>query len=72
MRRIAFLLVAVVALDGVVTSMAPASGQADGEVAPIFGVIIRSSLHTDFSSHHSRGRRLCIMPLRALLNTVVL
>ena len=32
----------------VVTSMAPASGQSDGEVAPIFGVIIRSSIHSDF------------------------
>jgi len=42
MRRIVFLLVAVVALAGVVTYMAPASGQADGEAAPIFGVKIPS------------------------------
>ena len=34
MRRIAFLLVGVVALAGVVASMAPLSGQADGEAAP--------------------------------------
>jgi len=34
MRRIAFLLVAFVALAGVVASMAPLSGQADGEAAP--------------------------------------
>jgi quercetin dioxygenase-like cupin family protein len=34
MRRIAFLLVAVVALAGVVASMALLSGQVDGEVAP--------------------------------------
>ncbi len=38
MRRIVFVLVAVVALAGVVAYMAPASGQADGEAAPIFGV----------------------------------
>src|SRR5262249_24341125 len=40
MRRIVFVLVAVVALAGVVASMAPTSGQADGEAAPIFGVKI--------------------------------
>ena len=40
MRRIAFLLVAVVALAGVVAYMAPASGESDGEAAPIFGVKI--------------------------------
>jgi hypothetical protein len=40
MRRITFLLVAVVALGSVVASMAPASGRADEEVAPIFGVKI--------------------------------
>ena len=38
MRRIVFVLVAVVALAGVVAYMAPASGQADEEAAPIFGV----------------------------------
>ena len=40
MRRIVFVLIAVVALPGVVAYMAPASGQADGEAAPIFGVKI--------------------------------
>jgi hypothetical protein len=40
MRRIVFVLGAVVALAGVVAFMAPASGQADGEAAPIFGVKI--------------------------------
>src|SRR6266581_6146759 len=40
MRRIIFVLVAVVALAGVVAYMAPASGQADGEAAPIFGIKI--------------------------------
>ncbi len=36
MKRIAFLLVAVAALAGVLAYMVPASGQADGEAAPIF------------------------------------
>ena len=36
MKRIGFLLVAVAALAGVVASMAPAFGRADGEGAPIF------------------------------------
>jgi len=40
MSRIVFALVAVAALAGVVASMAPASGQADQEAAPIFGVKI--------------------------------
>jgi Cytochrome P460 len=38
MRGIAYLLGEVVALTGVVVWMAHASGQADGEAAPIFGV----------------------------------
>jgi len=40
MRRIVVVLVIGVALAGVVVSMAPVSGQADGVAAPIFGVII--------------------------------
>src|SRR5438105_12460494 len=36
MTRIAFLLIAVVTVAGVVASMALASGQSDGEAAPIF------------------------------------
>ena len=36
MKRIAFLLVAVVTVTGVVAFMTPASGHADGEAAPIF------------------------------------
>jgi hypothetical protein len=35
-KRITFLLVAVVTLAGVVAYMAPASGRADGEAAPIY------------------------------------
>ena len=40
MRRIVFVLAAVAAPACVVAYMAPASGQADGEAAPIFGVKI--------------------------------
>ena len=36
MRRMVCVLVAGVALAGVVAYMAPASGQADGEAPPIF------------------------------------
>ena len=38
MRRIVLVPVAVAALAGVLAYMAPASGQAEGEAAPIFGV----------------------------------
>ena len=38
MNRITLLLIGVVALAGAVTFMAAASGQADGESAPIYGV----------------------------------
>jgi len=40
MKRIAFVLVAVVALVGVIAYLAPASEQAYGEAAPIFGIKI--------------------------------
>jgi hypothetical protein len=40
MRRIVFVLFAVVALAGVVAYLAPASGQDEGEAAPIFGIKI--------------------------------
>ena len=40
MRWIAFALVVVAALAGAVAPMAPASGQADEEAAPIFGLKI--------------------------------
>jgi hypothetical protein len=40
MRGIAYLLVAVVALTGVLVCMANASGHDDGEAAPIFGIKI--------------------------------
>ena len=40
MKRITLLLIAVATLACVVTYIPPASGQADGEAAPIFGVTI--------------------------------
>ena len=40
MRGITYLFGAVIALAGVVTYMARASGQTDGEAAPIYGVTI--------------------------------
>jgi hypothetical protein len=46
MRRIAILLVAVVALAGVIASIAAASGHADEEAGPIFGVKIPTGVET--------------------------
>ena len=40
MRRIALLLVAVAAVAGIVVFTAAASGKADGEAAPVFGIKI--------------------------------
>jgi Cytochrome P460 len=40
MRRVVFVLTAVAVLAGAAAYMAPASGQADGEAAPIYGVKI--------------------------------
>jgi hypothetical protein len=40
MTRIAFALTAVAVLGGAAAYMAPASGQADGEAAPIYGIKI--------------------------------
>jgi len=40
MRRIVFILVAVAMVAGVVAFTAPASGHADGEAAPIYGITI--------------------------------
>jgi Cytochrome P460 len=40
MKRIVLALIAVTALCGAVAYMAPASGQADGEAAPIYGIKI--------------------------------
>jgi Cytochrome P460 len=40
MRRIAVVLIAVIALAGAVTYMTPTSGQAAGQASPIYGVTI--------------------------------
>ena len=40
MKRIAFLVVAIATVAGVVASMAPASGRADDQAVPIFGIRI--------------------------------
>jgi Cytochrome P460 len=40
MKRIAFVMVAVSALAGRIAYIAPASGEADGEASPIYGVRI--------------------------------
>ena len=42
MKWIAFLIVAVAAVVGVVASMAPASGRADDDAVPIYGIKIPS------------------------------
>jgi Cytochrome P460 len=70
MRRIVFVLVGVVALAGVVAYMAPASGQADGEAAPIFGVKIPAG-YRDWrliSVAHEEGN---LNDLRAILGNDV-
>jgi len=70
MRRIVFVPVAVVALAGVVAYMAPASGQADGEAAPIFGVKIPTG-YRDWrliSVAHEEGN---LNDLRAILGNDV-
>src|SRR6202011_550853 len=70
MRRIVFVLVAVGALAGLVAYMAPASGQADGEAAPISGVKIPPG-YRDWrliSVAHEEGK---LNDLRAILGNDV-
>ncbi len=70
MRRIVFVLVAVLALAGVVAYMTPASGQSDEEAAPIFGVKIPSG-YRDWrliSVAHEEGM---LNDLRAILGNDV-
>ena len=70
MKRIAYLLFAFVALTGVVVYIAHASGQADGEAAPIFGVKIPPG-YRDWkliSVAHEEGN---LNDLRALLGNDV-
>jgi hypothetical protein len=40
MKRVAFLLLAVITVAGIVAGMAQASGESDGEASPIYGVRI--------------------------------
>jgi hypothetical protein len=68
MRRIVFVLVG--ALAGMVAYMAPASGQADGEAAPIFGVKLPTG-YRDWrliSVAHEEGK---LNDLRAILGNDV-
>jgi hypothetical protein len=70
MRAIAYLLVAVVALAGVLVYIAHASGQADGEADPIFGITIPAG-YRDWrliSVAHEEGN---LNDLRALLGNDV-
>jgi hypothetical protein len=70
MRRVVSMLVAVGALAGAVASRAPASGQADGEAAPIYGVKIPSG-YRDWrliSVAHEEGN---LNDLRAILGNDV-
>ena len=70
LRRIVFGLVAVGALAGVVAYLAPASGEADGEAAPIFGVKIPAG-YRDWrliSVAHEEGK---LNDLRAILGNDV-
>src|ERR1700730_12987539 len=70
MRRIVFVLAAVGALAGVVADMAPASGQADGEAAPISGIKIPSGYRewSLISVAHEEGK---LNDLRAILGNDV-
>ena len=70
MRRIVVVLVAGVALAGVIASMASVSGQTDGEAAPIFGVTIPPG-YRDWrviSVAHEKGN---LNDLRAILGNDV-
>jgi hypothetical protein len=70
MKRIAFLLVAVAAVAGVVAFTAPASGHYDGEAAPIFGIKIPPG-YRDWrliSVAHEEGK---LNDLRAILGNDV-
>ena len=70
MSRIVFALIAVMALAGAAAYIAPASGQADGEAAPIFGIKIPSG-YRDWrliSVAHEEGK---LNDLRAILGNDV-
>src|SRR6266850_4403442 len=66
MSRIVFVLIPIMALAGAAAYIAPASGQADGEAAPIFGIKIPSG-YRDWrliSVAHEEGK---LNDLRAIL-----
>jgi len=70
MKGFAYLLVAVVALTGVVVYMAHASGRSDGEADPVFGITIPPG-YRDWkliSVAHEEGN---LNDLRALLGNDV-
>jgi cytochrome c553 len=70
MKRLTYLLVAVVALTGVVVYMAHASGPSDGEADPVFGITIPPG-YRDWkliSVAHEEGN---LNDLRALLGNDV-
>jgi hypothetical protein len=70
MMRMVCVLIAVAALAGVVADAGPASGQADGEAAPIFGVTIPAG-YRDWkliSVAHEEGK---LDDLRAILGNDV-
>ena len=70
MKRLAYLLAAVVALAGVVVYMAHASGRSDGEADPVFGITIPPG-YRDWkliSVAHEEGN---LNDLRALLGNDV-
>jgi len=70
MSRIVFVMIAVMALAGAAAYIAPASGQADGEAAPIFGIKIPSG-YRDWrliSVAHEEGK---LNDLRAILGNDV-
>ena len=70
MKRLAYLLAAVVALAGVIVYMAHASGRSDGEADPVFGITIPPG-YRDWkliSVAHEEGN---LNDLRALLGNDV-
>ena len=71
MRRIVFVLVAAGALTSTIAYMAPASGQADGEAAPIYGIKIPPGFRNWrlISVNHLAGDKL--KQVRAQLGTML-
>ncbi len=70
MSRIVFVLIAVMALAGAAAYIAPASGQADGEAAPIFGIKIPSG-YRDWKLISVAHEECKLNDLRAILGNDV-